>query len=95
MIGCYTEDLLHQIFSKDLLLYAFQPQRTLYAEFRQALKGDEAYQRDKTLFNGFLMICKWQQGPSESTRDSKKSKGNQALRAVQMTASVEEHCEDW
>ena len=62
--GCQIEDLLHQIFSKDLLLYTFffprnrakdsNPNRTFFAEFRHTFKDDEAYQRDKTL-NGFLI----------------------------------------
>ena len=62
------EDMLHQIFSKDLLLYTFffprnrakdsNPNRTFYAELSK---------RDKTL-NGFL---KWRKGPSESTRATK------------------------
>ncbi len=64
MIGFYIEDLLHQIFSEDLLLYTFffprnrakdsHPSRTFFAEFRHTFKDDEAYQRDKTL-NGFLI----------------------------------------
>ena len=62
--GCQIEDLLHQIFSKDLLLYFLitprnrakdsYPNRTFFAENRHTVKDDETYQRDKIL-NGFLI----------------------------------------
>ena len=68
---------VHQISSKDLLLYTFitprhcakdfNPNRTFYTVFRQALKDVEA-------LNGFLiicekLICKWQQGQFQLVRD--------------------------
>ena len=71
--GCQIEDLLHQIFSKDLLLYTFffprnrakdsNPNRTFFAEFRHTFKDDEAYQRDKTLNGADLKMA------TRATRD--------------------------
>ena len=65
--------MLHQIFSKDLLLYTFffprnrakdsNPNRTFFAEFRHIFKDDEAYQRDKTLNGADLKMA------TRATRD--------------------------
>ena len=57
---------------KDLLLYAFITPRHRAKDSnpkgRSTQSSVEAYQRDKTLFNGFLMICKWQQGQFQMVR---------------------------